>query len=96
MAPISLNYLVHQLLKITEASQMGTFHLSGEKLINYYELGQLLFKEWGSDALIMPVEKSRTKGVIVQPQCNILSMNQTIERLGIVQQSVQNFVKDMH
>jgi len=96
IAPLSLNYLVHRLLKITEACQIGTFHLSGEKLISYYELGQLLFKEWGSDAIVMPVEQSGTKGVIVQPQCNILSMNQTIEGLGIVQQSIQNFVKDMH
>ena len=95
VSPISVNYCVSSLVKISELQKPGIYHLSGSENITYYELAKMLVKKWGTSMKL--VKEIVEQDFYEKSVTNIasLSMRCTTEITGIQPQKIEEVIEEL-
>lgn len=97
LSPVSLDYVVHGLLRIAEAGVAGCFHLAGLQTHSYFELAQALGKKGVIPAsLVSGISQGiATESSQALSQCIGLAMPDTTRILNIQPQPFTDFLNGL-
>lgn len=96
-APVSLQFAVNTILKITSVGSTGIWHISADRDISYAEAAKYICDKLRiSDSLLEPVTV-RNAGVLLEniPEFTALDMHVTADRLGIKTPSPFQAIEDV-
>ena len=95
-SPISMDFVVRGLAVIGRLRQSGTFHLSGDRDVSYFQFAAALARLLGKpEALVRPVEIRDRLGPGLAPARATLDMAATARVAGLAPQTVEEAAADL-
>lgn len=83
-SPVAIDYFVTVLLKLAEVKEGGTWHVSGNKDLSYYEAALIIAKTIGADPNLVKQGKAEDKiKDFYHTQSTVLKCNRVESRFGI-------------
>jgi dTDP-4-dehydrorhamnose reductase len=90
--------LAKGLIDLSNTDYYGTYHMTNEDYLSWYEFTKLIYKEAGIDTIVNPIKaKDYAGSSVLRPENSMLSkvsLDQAgIKRLPTVEEATHNFIK---